>query len=190
MAEKPDGPHLASLVLAGEKQMEAVAITDFIFMVQDISNAYLVTTADGDVMVNTGFLTTGARNKALLAPHRTGALRAIILTQSHADHYGGLDHFLEPESKLIVQANFLDNQNDMNGLQPYFGPRTRKLWGTTVKFDGPPPRPPEVKPDIFVDREYSFEQGGRRFELLWTPEGETTDLADRVDAAGEDRIYR
>ncbi len=175
MAEKQDGPHLASLVLQGEGQVQAVAITDYIFMANDISNAYLVTTADGDVMVNTGFLTTGARNKAVLAPHRTGPLRAIIFTQSHADHYGGLDSFLEPETKVIVQANFLDNAQDMNGLQPYFGPRTRKLWGTTVKFDGPPPRPPEVKPDIIVDKEYSFEQGGKRFELIWTPDGETTD---------------
>jgi glyoxylase-like metal-dependent hydrolase (beta-lactamase superfamily II) len=173
--QKQDGPHLAKLVMQGEGQVEAVAITDFVFMVHDISNAYLVTTADGDVMVNTGFLTTGARNKALLAPHRTGPLRKIILTQSHADHYGSIDSFLEPETKVIVQANFLDNMNDMNGLQPYFGPRTRKLWGTTVKFDGPPPRPPEVKPDIIVDKDYSFDQGGRRFELLWTPDGETTD---------------
>jgi glyoxylase-like metal-dependent hydrolase (beta-lactamase superfamily II) len=173
--QKQDGPHLASLVLQGETQVAAVAITDFIFMVKDISNAYLVTTADGDVMVNTGFLTTGARNKAMLAPHRTGPLRAIILTQSHADHYGSIDSFLETDTKVIVQANFLDNMHDMNSLQPYFGPRTRKLWGTTVKFDGPPPRPPEVKPDIIVDKEYSFEQGGRRFDLIWTPDGETTD---------------
>jgi glyoxylase-like metal-dependent hydrolase (beta-lactamase superfamily II) len=175
MSAAQKGPHLASLVMQGETQTQAVAITDFIFMVKDISNAYLVTTADGDVMVNTGFLTTGARNKALLAPHQTGPLRAIILTQSHADHFGALDSFQEPETKVIVQAGFLDNLQDMNALQPYFGPRTKKLWGTTVKFDGPPPRPPEVKPDIIVDREYAFEQGGRRFELIWTPDGETTD---------------
>ncbi len=175
MSAAQKGPHLASLVMAGEKQTEAVAVTDFIYMVHDISNAYLVTTADGDVMVNTGFLTTGARNKAMLAPHRTGPLRAIIFTQSHADHYGSMDSFKEPDTKIIVQANFVDNMHDMNGLQPYFGPRTKKLWGTTVKFDGPPPRPPEVVPDIVVDKDYSFEQGGRRFELIWTPDGETTD---------------
>jgi glyoxylase-like metal-dependent hydrolase (beta-lactamase superfamily II) len=173
--DKAKEPHLANLVLQGEKQADAVAITDFVFMVHDISNAYLITTADGDVMVNTGFLTTGARNKAMLAPHRTGPLRNIILTQSHADHYGSLDSFLEEGTKVIVHANFIENMNDMNGLQPFFGPRTKKLWGTTVKFDGPPPRPPEVKPDIIVDKEYAFEQGGRRFELIWTPDGETTD---------------
>ncbi|HYP64145.1 MAG TPA: alkyl sulfatase dimerization domain-containing protein [Acidocella sp.] len=174
-AQGPGAPHLAKLVLQGEGQAEAVAITGFIFMARDISNAYLVTTADGDVMVNIGFLTSGARNKAVLAPHRTGALRHIILTQSHADHYGALDSFREPETKIIVQAQFLENMHDMNSLQPFFGPRTRKLWGTTVKFDGPPPRPPEVVPDIIVDKEYVFEQGGRRFEILSTPDGETTD---------------
>lgn len=174
-AAQEKGPHLAKLVMQGEGQAAAERITDFIYMVHDISNAYLVNTADGDVMVNTGFLTTGARNKALLAPHRTGPLRAIIFTQSHADHYGSLESFKEPDTKIIVQANFIDNMNDMNGMQPYFGPRTRKLWGTTVKFDGPPPRPPEVKPDIIVDKDYSFEQGGRRFDVLWTPDGETTD---------------
>jgi glyoxylase-like metal-dependent hydrolase (beta-lactamase superfamily II) len=173
--DKQKEPHLANLVLQGEKQVTAVPVTDFVFMVHDISNAYLVTTADGDVMVNVGFMTTGARNKAMLAPHRTGPLRNIILTQSHADHYGCIDSFLETGTKVIVHENFIDNMNDMNGLQPFFGPRTRKLWGTTVKFDGPPPRPPEVKPDIIIGNEYGFEQGGRRFELLWTPDGESTD---------------
>ena len=38
-------PKLSALVTAGEGQTEAVAINDFIFMVKDISNAYLVTTA-------------------------------------------------------------------------------------------------------------------------------------------------
>jgi hypothetical protein len=69
-----DKPPLASLVLAGEQQAEAIAITDFIFMAKDISNAYLVTTPGGDLMVNTGFPTSAERNKALFAPLRTGAL--------------------------------------------------------------------------------------------------------------------
>jgi alkyl sulfatase BDS1-like metallo-beta-lactamase superfamily hydrolase len=35
--------------------------------------------------------------------------------------------------------------------------------------------PEEVDPDITVDRRYEFEVGGRRFELLSTPGGETVD---------------
>src|SRR3546814_7346471 len=68
-------PLLADLVRAGDQQTEAVVITDFIFMAKDISNAYLITTADGDVMVNTGFMENAERTRQLLAPHRSGPMR-------------------------------------------------------------------------------------------------------------------
>ena len=89
-AEENGNPPLANLVLAGNNQQEAEAITDYIFMAKDISNAYLVTTGDGDVLVNTGFMDNAERTKRLLAPVRSGPLRKIILTQAHADHYGGV----------------------------------------------------------------------------------------------------
>ena len=72
-------PLLASLVQAGQGQTEAEAVNDFIWMVKDISNAYLVRTEDGDVLVNTGFMDYAERNKALFAKVRRGPLRRIIL---------------------------------------------------------------------------------------------------------------
>jgi alkyl sulfatase BDS1-like metallo-beta-lactamase superfamily hydrolase len=170
-----EAPPLARLVLAGEGQDKAVAITDFIFMVKDISNAYLVTTADGDLMVNTGFMTSADRNVALLRPQRTGPLRHIIFTQSHADHFGGTPAFREAGTSLIAQERFVDNMRDMLFLQPFFGPRTGKLWGSTVRRSGPPPAVPEIVPDIVFDDHHAFAQGGRHFELISTPDGETTD---------------
>ena len=82
--QKAGNPMLASLVRAGDAQTEAVKITDFIFMVNDISNAYLINTADGDVMVNTGFMDDAnqQRNKALFAPVRSGPLRYIVLQEA------------------------------------------------------------------------------------------------------------
>ena len=60
MSERKSGPALASLVRQGDAQTEAVAITPFIFMARDISNAYLATpkagSADGDLMVSAGFM--------------------------------------------------------------------------------------------------------------------------------------
>ncbi len=166
-------PLLASLVQAGEGQTEAVAINDFIFMVKDISNAYLVRTGDGDVLVNTGFMDNAARNQALLGPVRSGPLRRIVLTQAHPDHFGGVPVLRETNTQVIAQRRFTDTARYFRELAPYLGRRSRKLWAGAIKRSGSPPPPPEVVPDVLVDRRHDFEQGGRRFELISTPGGES-----------------
>ncbi len=178
MSGKPeDGkPPLASLVLSGDDQKEAEAVTEFIFMARDISNAYLITTADGDVLVNTGFMDNAERTRRLLAPRRSGALRKIILTQAHADHYGGVPVLREVGTQVIAERRFGDTWQYFHELGPYLGRRSRKLWASTIKRTGSTPTPPpEVVPDIVVDRRHEFEQGGRRFELISTPGGEALD---------------
>jgi glyoxylase-like metal-dependent hydrolase (beta-lactamase superfamily II) len=168
-------PLLANLVRAGDQQQEAETITDFIFMAKDISNAYLVTTNAGDVMVNTGFMDNAERTKRLLAPKRTGPLRYIILTQAHADHYGGVPVVREPGTKVVTERRFVDTWQYFHDLGPYLGRRSAKLWSGTVKRGASPPPPPRIAPDIVVDRRYEFELGGRRFEVLSTPGGEALD---------------
>ena len=168
-------PVLASLVQAGDQQKEAEPITDFIFMAKDISNAYLVTTSAGDVMVNTGFMDNAERTKGLLAPRRTGALRYIILTQAHPDHYGGVPTVRESGTQVIAERRFVNTWRYFHDLGPYIGRRSAKLWSGTVKRGANPPPPPQVVPDIVVDRRHEFELGGRRFEVIATPGGETLD---------------
>jgi glyoxylase-like metal-dependent hydrolase (beta-lactamase superfamily II) len=168
-------PLLASLVQAGEGQPEAQPLNDFIFMVKDISNAYLVRTADGDVLVNTGFMDNAERNKALFAKVRSGPLRRIVLTQAHPDHYGGVPVLREPGTEVIAGQGFVETWRYFNALGPYLGRRSRKLWGGTVKRAANPQPPPEVVPELLVDHRHAFEQGGRRFELIATPGGESLD---------------
>ncbi|MGQ3179483.1 MAG: MBL fold metallo-hydrolase, partial [Blastomonas fulva] len=168
-------PALAGLVRAGDSQAEAIPVTDFVWQVNDISNLYLVNTADGDVMVNTGFMDNAERNLSLISPKRSGPLRHIILTQSHADHFGGVPDFREAETVVIGGPGFIEAWGDMKRLQPFFGPRSRKLWGSTLKRGGTPKPAPDVFPDLMVDRHHAFKQGGRRFELIHAPEGETVD---------------
>lgn len=170
-----DSPTLASLVRAGDDQKEAVKITSFIFMAKDISNAYLINTADGDVMVNTGFMDNTERNKALFAPLRSGALRYILLTQAHADHYGGVPGFREPATKIIGGKKFSDTWQYFHDLAPYLQKRSAKLWASTMQRGSNPVPPPKVVPDIGVDDSFTFELGGRRFELIATPGGESLD---------------
>ena len=47
-------PENALIVKEGEGQQDAVPLGDGIFMSRGISNSYLVTTPDGDVLINTG----------------------------------------------------------------------------------------------------------------------------------------
>ena len=175
MADEKGAPPLANLVRAGDRQTEAEAITPFVFMAHDVSNAYLVTTDDGDVLVNTGFNASADRNVALFKPHRTGPLRYIILTQSHSDHFGGVPEFMEEGTKLVGGPDFNEMLADMMGLQAFFGPRTRKLWGSTLGTGGPPKPTPHVEPDILVEDRLTLTVGNRTFELISAPEGETID---------------
>jgi alkyl sulfatase BDS1-like metallo-beta-lactamase superfamily hydrolase len=176
MSASPAGaPPLASLVLAGDSQKEAERITDFVFMAKDISNAYLVTTDDGDVMVNAGFMDNAERTRKLLAPHRTGSLRYIILTQAHGDHYGGVPTLREQHTQVVGERRFVDTWDYFDQLGPFLGRRTGKLWASTLKRSANAPKPPRVVPDIQVDRHYEFELGNRRFEIISTPGGESMD---------------
>jgi glyoxylase-like metal-dependent hydrolase (beta-lactamase superfamily II) len=175
-------PALANLVRGGDAQTEATAIsagqgTPFIFMARDISNAYLVTTSHGDVMINTGFFDDAhvERNVSLLKPHRTGPLQYIILTQSHADHFGGVPAFKEADTRVVGGPGFNAAWADMNRLQPFFAPRSGKLWGSTLKRGNAPKPVPQVVPDMLVDRRRTLQVGQRIFELIHTPEGETVD---------------
>jgi alkyl sulfatase BDS1-like metallo-beta-lactamase superfamily hydrolase len=164
---------LGALVTAGDQQSAAERITETIFMVKDISNAYLVTTADGDLLVNTGFLGNGQRNKALFTPHRTGPLRRIILTQAHPDHYGAVPEQMEDGTQIIAGAGFTATCDYFEELGPFLNRRSGKLWASLTRRNGPPPTPPRVVPDIAVTGLHAFEQGGRRFEVMKTPGGET-----------------
>lgn len=171
MAE-PKAPPLADLVRAGESQTEAIVVGDGIFMAQDISNAYLITTADGDVMVNSGFMAGAERNKGLFAPVRTGPLRLIFLTQAHPDHYGGVPAFKEAGTQVVTQQRFPQTAQYFKDLNPYLGKRSGKLWAFNRKGAAPPVIP-DIAPDVTVDRRESFTVGGRSFEAISTPGGET-----------------
>jgi glyoxylase-like metal-dependent hydrolase (beta-lactamase superfamily II) len=176
-SKRPNEPMLAALVLAGDQQKEAIKIADRIFMAKDISNAYLVTTDDGDIMVNTGFMDTAnvERNKGLFTPERTGPLRYIVLTQAHPDHYGGVPAFQEADTKIVAGKKFCDTWQYFHDLGPYLQRRTAKLWASTIKRGGNPKPPPKVEPDITVDDTYTFPVGDRMFTVIATPGGESLD---------------
>ena len=161
---------LTDLVNAGEGSQDAIDIGDGIFMSRGISNCYLVTTPDGDVLVNTGINFEAEETKRRFSEVSSNPIRVITFTQSHGDHLGGWGVFASPDVDTIVQENYDDVREYWRSFGPFYGRRTGKLWGGSIpQVDRPkappPPMPEPVITTTFADR-HAFEVGGRRFELL------------------------
>jgi alkyl sulfatase BDS1-like metallo-beta-lactamase superfamily hydrolase len=169
-------PSLDELVKQGEGAQDAVDIGDGIFMSKNIANSYLVTTPDGDVLINTGTDFEAPGIKTRFAQVSKGPLRAITFTQGHPDHVGGWHLFKESGVETIAQANHHDVREYWRRLHPFYARRIMTLWGAFVDVDATtmelPPEP--VLTTEFIDS-HAFGLGGRRFELYSTPGGETTD---------------
>jgi alkyl sulfatase BDS1-like metallo-beta-lactamase superfamily hydrolase len=167
---------LDALIKQGEASQDAVEVGDGIFMSKNIANSYLVTTADGDVLINTGTDFEANAIKARFARVSKGPLRVITFTQGHPDHVGGWDLFNTAGVETIAQANHPDVREYWRHLHPFYARRIMTLWGGFMDVDATwmtlPPEP--VLTTAFVDS-HAFELGGRRFELYSTPGGETTD---------------
>ena len=167
---------LDKLVKQGEGAQDAVDVGDGIFMSKNIANSYLVTTPDGDVLINTGTDFEAPEIKGRFARVSKGPLRVVTFTQGHPDHVGGWDLFNEPGVETIAQANHGDVREYWRNLHPFYARRIMTLWGAFMDVDATsmqlPPEP--VLTSTFIDS-HAFEVGGRRFELYSTPGGETTD---------------
>ena len=158
----------------------AEPINDHIFMSRGTSNGYLVTTSEGDVVINTGMPYQGKRYREryeeLLG--RPLSVKKILFTQSHPDHMGGWNAFNDPGAERIAQANFFNIRDERNRLAPFFSPRGARILSSLL------PNPEHLKAwdnvqefdtaTLFRDN-HAFELGGRRFELYSTPSGETID---------------
>jgi glyoxylase-like metal-dependent hydrolase (beta-lactamase superfamily II) len=169
-------PSLDELVKQGEGAQDAVDLGHGIFMSRNIANSYLVTTPDGDLIINTGTDFEAAEIKARFSRVSKGPLRMITFTQGHPDHVSGWSQFNQPGVETIAQANHADVREYWRHLHPFYVRRIMKLWGAFMDVEAAaatlPPEP--VLTDSFIDN-HAFELGGRRFELYSTPGGETTD---------------
>jgi glyoxylase-like metal-dependent hydrolase (beta-lactamase superfamily II) len=169
-------PSLDELVKQGEGDRDAVDVGDGIFMSRNIANSYLVTTPDGDLLINTGTDFEAPEIKARFARISHRPLRMITFTQGHPDHVSGWSQFHRPGVETIAQANHRDVREYWRHLHPFYVRRIMKLWGAFMDVETAaatlPPEP--VLTGSFIDT-HAVELGGRRFELHATPGGETTD---------------
>ena len=165
------------------QQRSARRITDFIYLSEGFSNSFLVLTDGGRVVINAGMGFEAPVHKRNYEAVSTAPIRYILLTQGHVDHVGGDDFLREAGTEVVAQANNPYQQADDMRLLAFRATRSGFAFAESVakgfeysyrEFGSPPPQAmPE--PTITFDDRYDFELGGRRFELLSTPGGETTD---------------
>lgn len=167
------GLRVAELVQSGEGQAAAIERAPGVYESRGVGNSYLLTTAEGDVLVNAGTLSDARRGRELFRQVSASPIRCIVLTQSHANQYGGLELYKTADNTVVAHRNYPEDRRYSEALSAHYRRGSRKMFGSIT---GPveaivPTR--EVPPDLLIDERHAFTLGGRRFELLWTPGGET-----------------
>ncbi len=161
---------------------EAIEIHHNIWSSAGTSNAYMVVTDAGRVIINTGMGFEALTHKRQFDAIYPGPTPYIILTQGHVDHVGGVNHFRAPETKVIAQRNNAACQHDDERIQTV---RTSQAY---IWFQKTIDRAIEVAkehPEIFLQAkpvpDITFEDthllscGSTDIEVHATPGGETID---------------
>ena len=188
MTEHTDDPIYRSRpgadALAPAAAERAEEIAPGIWCSPGLSNAYLLTTTDGRVVVNTGMGFESQVHRANFDAVDSSPIRYIIVTQGHYDHVGGLDTMRDPGTQVIAQANWRQWRDDNERLMSYragnsaFAFSDRLAHGIAAiqqRFGKRLPAQAAPTADIEVDDTLVLSVGGRTIELLATPGGETTD---------------
>src|ERR1700743_1975119 len=97
-----------------------------------LSNSYLLTTAEGRVIVNTGMGFGGPVPRANFSAVRSSPVRYIIFTQGHVEHGGGLDSVRDPDTTVVAQSNWTLWRDDNERLIPHRANRSAFAFKNTL----------------------------------------------------------
>jgi len=160
----------------GMDRTEAVRITDNIYQAVGFGNTFLVTTSEGNVIIDTSSILAAPLHVKLLKARSAAPVKYIILTHGHPDHTGGVALWKQPGTEVIAQRNQNEFLNYQDRLSRFFALRN----AAQFVFPTPPTAPwhgnenAKQLATIFFDDHYEFTLGGVKFELHSTP-GETPD---------------
>jgi alkyl sulfatase BDS1-like metallo-beta-lactamase superfamily hydrolase len=163
----------ADLVRVGNK---VIKLNEAISMVEGFGNTFMVTTSEGNVIIDTSIVTHAPKHKELLKAVSSAPVKYIILTHGHGDHIGGVPLWKEPGTQIIAQKNHVEFMHYQTRLAGFFARRNSAQFA----LPAPPVRAwagnygAKIEPTILFDDRYEFTLGGVKFEVYSTP-GETYD---------------
>lgn len=163
VAEKP-----ADLMRVGDK---VIKVNEAISMVQGFGNTFMLTTPDGNVIIDTSIVLHARRHHQLLTAENKASIKYIILTHAHGDHAGGVGLWKETGTQIIAQKNHVEFVNYQARLAGFYGKRNAAQFGLNT------PEPgawagnygARIEPTILFDEKYEFTLGGTKFEIYHAP---------------------
>jgi len=174
-AQMPPNP--VELTREGMDAREAVQITPNIYQAVGFGNTYLVTTPEGNIVIDTSSPGPAKLHVKLLKEKSAAPVKYIILTHGHGDHTGGIPLWKEPGTHVIAQKNHVDFVNYQARLNGFFALRNAAQFARERPAAAPAwpgNEGAKIEPDILFGDRYDFTLGGIRFEIYATP-GETPD---------------
>jgi alkyl sulfatase BDS1-like metallo-beta-lactamase superfamily hydrolase len=170
--------HRFHAACAWEPERAAEWVNDHILSSPANSNRYLVTSDAGDVLINTGDPDQAVRHRERFEQllGRPLDVRTIVFTQSHPDHYSGWAVYAAAHVETIAHRSFPEGVLDRQRLTDFFLPRRNRtsMWQRPKRVANNRVAP-DARITTFVGDSHSFTVGGRRFELISAPGGETPD---------------
>ncbi len=159
---------------------------------EGLSNAWLLTTPAGRVVINTGMGFEAPVHRRNFDAVSDDPVVAVVFTQGHVDHVGGADAFIEDGTEVIAQRSNAACQADDARIHRFRVRRSAIFWAEAVaradaymreQREAGDPAEVEAVPGgqstptatrTFEDR-LDLDFGGTRVELLSVPGGETVD---------------
>jgi len=125
----------ASLALQGQEQESATRVADSVYAVFGGSNAYLVKTPNGNVLIDTCNPVDAPECLQILKAVSNAPVRYIIVTHAHWDHTGGVALWREAGTHIIAQRNQIEFLNYQRRLNNFYALRDKTQFGHDYPTD-------------------------------------------------------